>query len=44
VIFWGWNFGGNFGVIFWNFIFENFGGARGWGKLVSSSYQLANAD
>ncbi len=24
-------------MIFWNFIFENFGGARGWGKVVSSS-------
>jgi hypothetical protein len=24
-------------VIFWNFIFQNFGGARGWGKPVSSS-------
>ncbi len=24
-------------MIFWNFIFENFGGARGWVKVVSSS-------
>ena len=28
---------------FWNFIFEKFGGAMGWGKLVSSSVVFLNA-
>ena len=29
--------GGKFGVIFWNFIFENFGGAREVGEAIPTT-------